>query len=175
MPNEQEYEARERCKEKPFDEPIHDFLPSNTARILGINKENYMNREIKFRVYDKIDKCIAPVEELHKDWLAIPVMDEYGGHLEKRKLEDVNLMQFTGLIDKNGKEIYEGDIVSVNEKDFNDKTNYLVKWFGDDNYPAFDIDGWEGDSNGLCEISQTGEWEMEVIGNIYQNKVKLNI
>ncbi len=110
-----------------------------------------MNREIKFRIWDKKNKQLGKTFSLNTDII----------------------IQFTGLLDKNGKEIYEGDIVSVNEKGFEDKTNYEVKWFGP-YYPAFDLEGWEGESNALGEIEQTGEWDIEVIGNIYENPELLN-
>ena len=68
-------------------------------------------RDIKFRAWDKISKTMCDVVEIHQSWIAIPFMDEDGGHLEQRKFEDVFLMQYTGLKDKNGVEIYEGDVV----------------------------------------------------------------
>ena len=79
------------------------------------------------------------------------------------------LMQYTGLLDKNGKEIYEGDIVKVQEFDDDyDATNHVVEYCGDRNYLAFDIKGWDGDANGLSE-AQGYPFECVVIGNIYEN------
>jgi hypothetical protein len=45
---------------------------------------------------------------------------------------------------------------------------YQVVWMGPE-YPAFDLDRWDGESNGITEIGQSGEWNIEVIGNIYEN------
>ena len=59
-----------------------------------------MKREIKFRAWDnflkKMGKCNKHFE-LTEDL--------------NSQLQDVVLLQYTGLLDKNGKEIYEGDII----------------------------------------------------------------
>lgn len=74
-----------------------------------------MNREIKFRIWDIENKEMLEVQELDFE----PTF--YGGRIAIRPdqyndyfdTEDMILMQYTGLHDKNGKEIYEGDIIRI--------------------------------------------------------------
>ena len=74
--------------------------------------------------------------------------------------------QYTGLRDKNGKEIFEGDIVCVDDG-YNDKDFYTVKYFDYDDYPAFDLENYGSECNGLSECMALKT--LEVIGNIYDN------
>ena len=85
-----------------------------------------MNREIKFRIWDIENKKMLKVQELDFE----PTF--YGGRIAIRPdqyndyfdTEDMILMQYTGLHDKNGKEIYEGDIV----QQFNVKENGIIEY-----------------------------------------------
>lgn len=73
--------------------------------------------------------------------------------------------QYTGLTDKNGKKIFEGDIVKSCEYD----DVYFVKYFDNENYPAFDCvpDAPLCECNGLSFLANTEG--CEIIGNIHDN------
>ena len=86
---------------------------------------------------------------------------------------DIVLMRSTGLLDKNGKEIFEGDIVKVTDGD--ERTNFPDGGIGTicglDEIFMWYIDGQV--HNGLFDISQ--EYYIEVIGNIYENQELLEV
>lgn len=73
--------------------------------------------------------------------------------------------QFTGLVDRNGKRIFEGDII----KDCDYDHIHTVRYFGDEDYPAFDCQPELQfcECNGLSHLCASSA--MEVIGNIHDN------
>ena len=132
-------------------------------------------REIKFRAYIKKDYN----KELIGKTLEISSI-----HLKKNKViigysinksnygnksfnyEDIELMQYTGLKDKNGKEIYEGDIVSFNLKSDSEGQPYIIGYIEyQTTFSGYRIMSFEGSFALDYNIK-----DVEVIGNIYDNK-----
>lgn len=108
-------------------------------------------REIKFRAWCK------PEKKFHEIDLEVILYET----LSKYAIEDWDLHQFTGLIDKNGKEIYEGDVVRDKHGIAYEVIREDYKWNLKNFYaPCFDTPG-----DGFSEELDT----IEVIGNIHDN------
>lgn len=124
-----------------------------------------MNRDIKFRAWDgnrmQYEYLVAGAE--YCDILSICSQEEYAKW--RYNVDEWKVMQFTGLYDVNGKEIWEGDIL------FEENTNeyYEVQWdevllqytfvYGLGKY--WDTPYEHFNSNAYCELP--------VVGNIYEN------
>ncbi len=113
-------------------------------------------REIKFRAWNVVTKKMIDLKKItplalnmDTDGLFIPFSD------------GLPLMQFTGLRDKNGKEIYEGDILHQ------------------DNYSDWVVE-WRNTGFHIYNVCNPGTYfplvqsDREVIGNIYENQELLN-
>ena len=82
--------------------------------------------------------------------------------------------QYTGLTDKNGKKIFEGDIVQYQPNYMSEPTYSVVEYCADKyNYPAFDLKKDDYEANGLQCAHEEGIG-CEVIGNVHDNKELLN-
>ena len=98
-------------------------------------------REIKFRVWDKYKNQLYICDDIY--FAQEPLNEAF-------KLDEFAFMQYTGLTDADGKEIYEGDIVVEGYK--GKYGTYEVKW----NKIGFNLGSEDGR-------------DYEVIGNIYEN------
>lgn len=125
-----------------------------------------MAREIKFRIWDG-DQIVYPIKDSELAFVdgSIPkfnVWSQGGEHLYEVIVKE--LMQFTGLLDKNGKEIYEGDILHNTEHGH----KFIIQWgISGESYA-----GWAGNWLGKDFISPLFNSPLEnceVIGNIYVN------
>lgn len=140
-------------------------------------------REIKFRAWDKNKKRILPVTlmEFSEWWVSCAYQEDlHYGERNSFKNEETDrhiLMQYTGLHDKNGKEIYEGDILCIEihgDRDLKDKSviasgNEAVVWQNS----SFGVI-W-GNRREFTRFDGFANTTFEVIGNTYENRGLLEV
>lgn len=115
----------------------------------GTKRGKKMSREIKFRIWDKINRM----------WLRCFNVNLF----DIGDLPNVELMQYTGVKDKNGKEIYENDLISCN------KYKNIVVFFENG---CFKVKYSKNDTtNVTCTLDTFLEkYKCKISGNVYENK-----
>jgi uncharacterized phage protein (TIGR01671 family) len=139
-----------------------------------------MNREIKFRAWDKVsEKMLSPQDLIDREiWISpdgevfdVHETHDYYSGIKFVKNPDLILMQSTGLHDKNGKEIWAGDIV-----DQGFYPNFIVKFGPYDNGEYYDdrcsgvgfyLEG-TGSHEWITNMSQDDSYIL--VGNIFEHE-----
>lgn len=130
-------------------------------------------RTIKFRCWDKKAKRMSDNFTLFdiyagRDDSTIPDKDNMTFYFGNNELYDLELMQFTGLTDKHGVEIYEGDIVRVKYNLGSMEENRIDEVFWNEYQGGFAL---RDAPSGNLEIAKY----IEVIGNVYENEDLLKV
>lgn len=123
-------------------------------------------RAIKFRVWNNKTKSWVhgPKQEPHLFGETILL----GGFMQGVPLLDLDdcvPLQFTGMLDKNGVEIYEGDILLCRDDFADDQHEARFKVIWDDDRWAFQMEGDEDGGHYWYEVNL----DCQIIGNIYEN------
>lgn len=121
----------------------------------------------RYKAWDSWRKKMSVVDRIYIDTKGVRLYDDFGEYW--RDFSDVELMQSTGLKDKNGKEIFEKDILDYNGR------KVIVKWHG--SYASFIYEFVDELQN------RTTEWHplylsyyhFEIIGNSLENPELLEV
>lgn len=120
----------------------------------------------RYRAWDNWRERMSVVDRIYIDTKGVRLYDDFGEYW--RDFNDVKLMQSTGLFDKNGKEVFVGDIIKCTRGCLHEV--YIEKEYGGTyigGMPAIYLKGiregyaWTGDE--------------KIIGNIYENPELLEV
>ena len=152
-------------------------------------------REILFRGKrvdngEWVEGCgIIATEQWASIFVVIDDLETNSADIEEYEVISETVGEYTGLTDKNGKKIFEGDIIryaelyeyncyieSLDNSEAYDNVDFGDIWTVDEvgygiklGYPAFDLNCHDFEVNGLSELNESGDYFYEVIGNIHDN------
>lgn len=150
-------------------------------------------RKIEFRSWDKKEKKMEYSDDVEfstsvdVDWYLAEISTFFGWISGENSRDQYELMQFTGLLDKNGKKIFEGDIVQIQNhnniiynKALEGVPKFLVEWFEQENawwlqeyYQGEPYSVYKGEyrltsKNSKSKYVANCE-NFKIIGNLYEN------
>ena len=126
-------------------------------------------REIKFRAWDEKEKCWVSGFAIHQsgmfsDWAGCKKINGQcvaeADWKYQHEIPHIKIMQYTGLKDRHGQEIYEGDILRDDEMGLN-----VVRWEDGSFWLEMFYEGGQSLMEHLSDYNEV----CEVIGNIYEN------
>lgn len=124
-----------------------------------------MENLLRYRAWDKLRKRMSTVDRIYFDTEGVQLRD--GSGLYWRDFRNIALMQSTGLFDKNGVEIFEGDVAVMDGRRrqvVTFGTQEVEEEFGSVRiYRGFNLYLGGGYPNAVMS-------EFEVVGNIYENQ-----
>lgn len=109
----------------------------------------------KFRAWDRLTGKIFPVGIIDYSIQSVYI-EEPNGLYGERDFDEVNLMQSTGMVDKDGKEVFEGDVALI----YGEK---ISKVFYSQGSFCVDI------LNGGTPLHGFSPKQLEVVGNVWEN------
>ena len=122
---------------------------------------------LRFRAWDKWRDRMSVVDRVYIDTEGVRLYDDFGEYW--RDFDDVELMQSTGLKDKNGQEIFEKDIVDYNGR------KAIIKWHG--SYASFIYIFVDELQKRVAEWKPVylSYYKFEVVGNSLENPELLDV
>jgi len=130
-----------------------------------------MNRELKFRAWDKLNKSFIYPDKGYQGHYVLTLDGKFQNLQNGSGGDEYVVQQYTGLKDKNGKDIYKGDLInfSVNntvelgDADIMDYKNQDVHYSGE--YAGFMFG-----EDGFTPLDRIIMTSIEVVGNIFENE-----
>ncbi|MDM5231464.1 YopX family protein [Lysinibacillus pakistanensis] len=127
-------------------------------------------REIKFRAWDEIGKWMGNVTSFDFDEGAVFIKTKHSDDENKFDINNVPVMQYTGLKDKDGREIFEGDLYkyTISHDMYNPESGHTTFEVVHVKAVTFEDGAFYHGTHLLSEIIEFDD-SFTYVGNIYEN------
>ena len=128
---------------------------------------------LRFRAWDSWRKRMSIVDRIYIDTKGVRLYDDFGEYW--RDFSEIELMQSTGLFDKNGQEIFEGDILTDGHTPGILRNHQALGFYMVDEKEKERFLSDTVDTEGFEEAKEFMGNSIEIIGNVYQNPELLEV